>query len=52
MTTQIEAGKVFVNGKLITNNGYRLKEGDLSLSGKWDELHMMEFYQKQKRDAT
>lgn len=29
ITPQIEAGKVFVNGKLITSNGYRLKEGDI-----------------------
>ena len=26
---QIEAGKVFVNGKLITSNGYRLKDNDI-----------------------
>ena len=26
---QIEAGNVFVNGKLITSNGYRLKDGDI-----------------------
>ena len=29
ITSQIEAGKVFVNGKLITSNGYRLKENDI-----------------------
>ena len=29
LTTYIEAAKVFVNGKLITNNGYHLNEGDL-----------------------
>lgn len=29
LTAYIEAGKVFVNGKLITSNGYHLKEGDL-----------------------
>ena len=29
ITAQIEAGKVFVNGKLITSNGYRLKDGDI-----------------------
>ena len=29
LTAQIEAGKVFVNGKLITSNGYRLKENDI-----------------------
>lgn len=29
MTAYIEAAKVFVNGKLITNNGYHLNEGDL-----------------------
>lgn len=29
LTAYIEAAKVFVNGKLITNNGYHLKEGDL-----------------------
>ena len=29
LTGLIEGGKVFVNGKLITSNGYRLKEGDL-----------------------
>ncbi|MDO5590542.1 MAG: YlmH/Sll1252 family protein [Lachnospiraceae bacterium] len=28
LTAYIEAGKVFVNGKLITSNGYHLKEGD------------------------
>jgi len=25
----IEAGKVFVNGKLITSNGYQMKENDI-----------------------
>ena len=29
MTGLVEGGKVFVNGKLITSNGYRLKEGDI-----------------------
>ena len=29
MTGRVEGGKVFVNGKLITSNGYRLKEGDI-----------------------
>ena len=28
MTSYIEAGRVFVNGKLITSNGYRLNSGD------------------------
>lgn len=29
VTSYIEAGRVFVNGKLITSNGYHLKEGDI-----------------------
>ena len=29
MSLYIEAGKVFVNGKLITSNGYQLKENDI-----------------------
>lgn len=29
LTPYIENGKVFVNGKLITNNGYQLKRGDI-----------------------
>ena len=29
LTSYIEAGRVFVNGKLISSNGYRLKEGDI-----------------------
>lgn len=29
ITLYIEGGRVFVNGKLITSNGYRLKEGDI-----------------------
>ncbi len=29
MTPYIEGGKVFVNGKLITSNGYHLKNGDI-----------------------
>ena len=29
MTSYIEAGRVFVNGKLVTSNGYHLKEGDI-----------------------
>ncbi|MDO4312893.1 MAG: YlmH/Sll1252 family protein [Eubacteriales bacterium] len=29
LVNHIEGGKVFVNGKLITNNGYRLKENDI-----------------------
>lgn len=29
ITTYIEDQRVFVNGKLITSNGYRLKEGDI-----------------------
>ena len=28
LTAYIEGGKVFVNGKLITSNGYHLKESD------------------------
>ena len=34
LTGLIEGGRVFVNGKLVTSNGYRLKEGDIiSLRG-------------------
>ena len=29
MSLYVEAGKVFVNGKLITSNGYQLKENDI-----------------------
>ena len=29
LTAYIEAGKVFVNGKLITSNGFHLNEGDI-----------------------
>lgn len=29
LVSLIEAGKIFVNGKMITSNGYTLKEGDL-----------------------
>ena len=29
LTGMIEAGKVFVNGKMILSNGYHLKEGDI-----------------------
>lgn len=29
LVTLIEGGKVFVNGKLITSNGYHLKDGDI-----------------------
>lgn len=29
LTAYIEAGRVFVNGKLITSNGYHLKNGDI-----------------------
>lgn len=29
ITSYIEGARVFVNGKLITSNGYRLKEGDI-----------------------
>lgn len=29
MTAYIEAGRVFVNGKLVTSNGYHLKENDI-----------------------
>lgn len=29
LTGQIEGGKVFVNGKLITSNGYQVKDGDI-----------------------
>lgn len=29
LTSYIEGGQVFVNGKLITNNGFHLKEGDI-----------------------
>lgn len=29
LTAYIEGAKVFVNGKLVTSNGYRLKEGDI-----------------------
>ena len=29
LTGYIEGGRVFVNGRLITSNGYRLKEGEI-----------------------
>ena len=29
LVAYIEAGKVFVNGKLITSNGYQMKENDI-----------------------
>lgn len=29
ITPYIESGKIFVNGKLVTSNGYRLKDGDI-----------------------
>ena len=29
LVSLIEAGKIFVNGKMITSNGYTLKEGDI-----------------------
>ena len=29
LTPLIQSGRVFVNGKLITSNGYHLKEGDM-----------------------
>lgn len=35
LVQNIESGNVFVNGKMITSNGYQLKEGDIiSLRGK------------------
>ena len=35
MVSYIESGQVFVNGKLITSNGYEPKEGDIvSVRGK------------------
>ena len=35
MVSYIEGGQVFVNGKLITSNGYEPKEGDIiSVRGK------------------
>ena len=53
LTTYIEAAKVFVNGKLITNNGYHLNEGDLEFpSVDLDESLMQEFCPRQKRDVT
>lgn len=35
MVSYIEGGQVFVNGKLITSNGYEPKDGDIiSVRGK------------------
>ncbi len=36
VTGLIEGARVFVNGKLVTSNGYRLKEETSCLSGRWD----------------
>ena len=48
----IEGKKVFVNGRMIVSNGYRLKEGDIILYGEWGNSVMMEFFLRRGKDAT
>lgn len=38
----IEGGRVFVNGKLITSNGYQPNEGDLISVRKWENFVLQE----------
>lgn len=50
MTTYIENAKVYVNGKLITNNGYHLKEGDkISIRG-LGKISFQKILSKTKKD--
>ena len=50
MTTYIENAKVYVNGKLITNNGYHVKEGDkISIRG-LGKISFHEILSKTKKD--
>lgn len=50
MTTYIENAKVYVNGKLITNNGYHIKEGDrISIRG-LGKISFQEILSKTKKD--
>lgn len=47
----IEEGLVFVNGKLITSNGYEPKEGDIISVRKKDVLFLMEYPAGRKRTS-
>ena len=49
MVSYIEGGQVFVNGKLITSNGYEPKEGDIiSVRGK-GRIYFEKFPEKLKK---
>ena len=53
MVSYIEGGQVFVNGKLITSNGYEPKDGDI-ISSTWERtVHFLTvFLTRQKKDAA
>jgi len=51
MVSFIESGLVFVNGKLITSNGYEPKEAILFPFAAKDALSMMVYPDRQRKDA-
>lgn len=53
MVSYIEGGQVFVNGKLITSNGYEPKEGDIiSVRGKGRFIFDGMSHQTKREDAV
>ena len=49
MVSYIKGGQVFVNGKLITSNGYEPKEGDIISVGEKVGLFLKKFPEKPKK---
>ncbi len=52
LTGLIEGGKVFVNGKLVTSNGYEPKEGDLVSVRAWDGFGFREREASQRKAGS
>ena len=52
LTALIEAGRVFVNGRLITSNGYQIKEGDIISVRKMGKFKYIESLSKTKKNRT
>ncbi len=50
MTSVIEAARVFVNGKLITNNGYQVREGDIISVRKMGKFRYIKTLTKTKKN--
>lgn len=50
MTSVIEAARVFVNGRLITSNGYQVKEGDIISVRQMGKFRYVEMMSRTKKN--